>query len=91
MPTLHVEVEGRVQGVGYRWFTRQCAKRQGLAGWVMNRPDGAVEVAAKGGEVQLKRFRRDLQSGPAGAHVTSVRDLAPLGESELGDAFEVRR
>lgn len=91
MPTLHVEVEGRVQGVGYRWFTRQCARRKGLAGWVMNKPDGTVEVAAKGEEAQLLRFRRDLQSGPAGAEVTAVKDLAPLDESDIGDSFDVRR
>ncbi|MBA2687618.1 MAG: acylphosphatase [Gemmatimonadaceae bacterium] len=91
MSTLHVEIEGRVQGVGYRWFTRQCARRKGISGWVMNKPDGTVEVAAKGGEAELQRFRLDLQSGPSGAEVASIRELAPLAESELGDAFEVRR
>jgi acylphosphatase len=91
MPTLHVEVEGRVQGVGFRWFARQCARSKGISGWVMNRSDGMVEVAAKGGEYELNRFRRDLQSGPAGAEVTAVRDMAPLEDSAIGDLFEVRR
>lgn len=80
-----------MQGVGFRWFARQCARTKGLGGWVMNRADGMVEVAAKGAEAELTRFRRDLQSGPAGAQVTSVRDLAPVPEIELGDSFEVRR
>lgn len=91
MPTLHVEVAGRVQGVGFRWFARQCAKRKGITGWVLNRPDGTVEVAAKGGESELLRFRRELHSGPAGADVTSVRDLAAIADAEFGDTFDVRR
>lgn len=91
MASLHVEVEGRVQGVGFRWFARQCAKRKGISGWVMNKPGGTVEIAAKGGEAELVRFRRDLQSGPAGAMVSAIHDLPAIPESELGDAFEVRR
>ncbi len=91
MPTLHVSIEGRVQGVGFRWFVRQCAKRKGISGWVMNNLNGTVEVAAKGGEADLVRFRRDLQTGPSGAQVTAVKDLDPVTESELGDTFEVRR
>ena len=44
----HVEVLGQVHGVGYREFTRTIAQRLGLAGWVRNRDDGCVEVAASG-------------------------------------------
>lgn len=91
MPTLHVEVEGRVQGVGYRWFTRQCAKRKGLTGWVMNKPGGTVEVAAAGAMADLLRFRTELHAGPHGAHVTAVRDLDPVSAEELGESFVVRR
>lgn len=91
MPSLHVEVEGRVQGVGFRWYARQCAVRKGLIGWVMNRPDGAVEVAAKGSEAELNRFRAELKSGPPGAEVTAIRDLPLISDDDLGDSFGVRK
>lgn len=91
MASLHLEVEGRVQGVGYRWYARQCAVRKGLVGWVMNRADGSVEVAAKGGEAELSRFRVELQTGPSGAHVTAIRDLPPISNDEFGDSFRVRK
>ena len=46
--TRRVVVEGRVQGVGYRDFTRRAAERLGVAGWVRNRRDGAVEALLSG-------------------------------------------
>ena len=88
--TMHVEIEGRVQGVGYRWFARQCAHKRGIHGWVMNRPDGCVEVAARGSPEKLERFRAELKVGPPGADVTQIRDLPEIAE-ELGSAFVVRR
>lgn len=91
MPTLHLEIEGRVQGVGFRWYARQCAVRKGLVGWVMNRPDGCVEVAAKGGEVELNRLRAELQTGPPGAQVTAIRDLSQISDDDLGESFRVRK
>jgi protein-L-isoaspartate(D-aspartate) O-methyltransferase len=72
---LHVLVRGRVQGVGFRWFVRETARDLGLAGWVRNRPDGTVEVAAEGSAVTLERLRDELRKGPPGAAVTSVDDL----------------
>lgn len=74
---MHVLVRGRVQGVGFRWFVRESARRLGLAGWVRNRPDGSVEVAAEGSSVMLERLRDELRSGPPGADVASVHDLEP--------------
>lgn len=90
MPVLHLEIDGRVQGVGYRWFAKQCAQRKGITGWVMNRSDGCVELAASGEAGALSRFRVELQSGPAGANVTAVRELPPIPEEELGDSFRTR-
>jgi acylphosphatase len=82
---LHVRVIGRVQGVGFRWFVRERARRLGLAGWVRNLPDGAVEVAASGDAGQLELLRGELRRGPRGALVEAVDDieanpLAPLTE-----------
>lgn len=90
MPIMHVEVEGRVQGVGYRWFARQAAKRKGIYGWVWNRPDGCVEVVGKGPEAALAAFRSELKVGPPGAHVTAVRDLAEAAD-DIQEEFVVRR
>lgn len=90
MAALHVQVVGRVQGVGYRWFTRVNARRLQLAGWVMNRSDGTVEIAASGREEKLREFRRLLERGPDGAEVTEVRDLDAISE-DLDFPFGMRR
>lgn len=77
---IHVAVRGRVQGVGFRWFVREAGRELGLSGWVCNRPDGSVEVAAEGNSVLLDQLRDALRRGPSGAVVTSVDDLEPLEE-----------
>jgi acylphosphatase len=74
---LPVLVRGRVQGVGFRWFVREAARELGLSGWVRNRIDGTVEVAAEGSEVTLDRLRDELRRGPPGAAVASIDDLEP--------------
>jgi acylphosphatase len=77
---IHVAVRGRVQGVGFRWFVREAGRELGLSGWVCNRPDGSVEVAAEGSSVLLDQLRDSLRRGPSGAVVTAVDDLEPLEE-----------
>ena len=72
---LHVRVSGTVQGVGFRWFVRERARRLGLAGWVRNNQDGSVEVAAEGEEPQIELLRSELQKGPSGAFVKTVEDV----------------
>jgi acylphosphatase len=71
----HWRVEGRVQGVGFRWFVREAARRLDLAGWVTNRPDGSVEVAAYGTPEGLQRLQAALRRGPPGADVTDLVSL----------------
>lgn len=90
MSGAHLRVSGKVQGVGFRWFVRVAARRLGLAGWVTNRPDGSVEIAASGGEEGLAQFRKAVRSGPDGAHVVSVVDLEPVTE-ELEFPFAMRK
>jgi acylphosphatase len=77
---LHVVVRGRVQGVGFRWFVREAGRHLDLAGWVRNRPDGCVEVAADGDAASIHALRRELQTGPDGASVKSVDDLDASAE-----------
>jgi acylphosphatase len=81
---LHAFVSGRVQGVGYRAFTRNKAKLLGLKGFVRNLPDGRVEVYAEGDEEKLIRFSDYLKKGPFFAKVTNVeyQFLEPRGSHE---------
>jgi acylphosphatase len=86
---MHVEVVGEVQGVGFRWFVREQAGALHLGGWVRNREDGAVEVAACGEAGALEALRAAVQSGPLGAHVSAVRDLPAIDEADLPATFRI--
>ena len=61
---IHVIVEGRVQGVGYRAFVEREAKSRGLAGWVRNRSDGTVEAVFEGEEEGLVTERGKGRARP---------------------------
>lgn len=65
-------ISGRVQGVGFRYFTEAAALREGIRGWVRNTPDGRVEVAAEGDADAIERFEGKLRQGPPGARVDHV-------------------
>ncbi len=65
-------VSGRVQGVGYRYFALDAARRDGLHGYVKNLPDGRVEAEAEGEVEALERFERALRQGPSQARVEHV-------------------
>jgi acylphosphatase len=65
-------ISGRVQGVGFRWFARDAAQREGLTGWVRNLPDGRVEALIEGEAEAVERVERTLHRGPGSAHVTGV-------------------
>ena len=65
-------VRGRVQGVGFRWFVEHEARLLGVAGWVRNNADGAVEVLAQGTRAQLSALRDRLRQGPRAARVDNV-------------------
>ena len=74
-------ISGRVQGVGFRFFVQSAAAREGLHGWVGNRPDGTVEIHAEGDRGALERFSRAVSQGPPGARVEGVEtsDEDPAG------------
>jgi acylphosphatase len=86
---LRAIVRGIVQGVNFRYYTQQQARRLGLRGYVRNRGDGTVEVVAEGSRRALEELYTWLHSGPPMAEVWEVdADWgAPTG-SEV--AFEVR-
>jgi len=72
MHCVHLLVRGRVQGVGFRHFVVLRAQALGLAGWVRNRHDGAVELEAEGPRGTLERLVDAARSGPPGARVVGV-------------------
>ena len=87
---LHVVVRGRVQGVGFRWFVREQARRLDLAGWVKNRDDGGVEVVAEGSEAAVRSLMHQLRKGPPDADVRDVQELA-TDNADLPKPFGVAR
>jgi len=90
MPSVHLLITGRVQGVGFRWFVRVAARQLNLSGWVRNREDGAVEIAAAGPQEKLDELRRQVGRGPSAADVSEVRELEPVGH-DLEFPFAMRR
>ncbi len=65
MKSVHLRIEGRVQGVGYRAWVEDEAVRRGLAGWVRNRNDRSVEAVFSGEDACGGRNGRRLQPWPA--------------------------
>jgi acylphosphatase len=78
-----VVVHGRVQGVFFRDSTRRHARQHRVAGWVANRPDGAVEAVFEGEADAVERLVAFSRKGPRGAQVESVdvREEEPEGLS----------
>lgn len=86
---VRLEVSGRVQGVGFRWFTREKARRWGLAGWVRNRPDGSVEILVEGSTESIRGFIAMIRSGPPGSSVAEVRQSQAERKDPLPQPFAV--
>lgn len=72
MATLHIKIEGKVQGVFFRATARKVAEGFSITGKVRNTEDGSVEVWATGPEAQLDRFLAWCRKGPEGARVEAV-------------------
>ena len=87
-PALLLRVRGRVQGVGYRWWTVGQAKGLGLDGWVRNRQDGSVEILAIGTVQALESLIAACGRGPVAASVSVVERVAAEDDGSLG--FEQR-
>jgi acylphosphatase len=82
-------IQGRVQGVGFRYFSKGWADRLRLTGWVRNLPDGSVEVFACGPRPALEQFMQRLEEGPVGSRVETAR-LQWLEVTGKWDGFEIR-
>jgi acylphosphatase len=77
--TVHVTISGRVQGVGYRAWAEEEARRRGLAGWVRNRRDGSVEAVFAGDANAVDVMVVACRSGPPSAAVIKV-DVSETAE-----------
>jgi acylphosphatase len=86
---LQAVVEGRVQGVGFRYFVEEEAMVFDLKGWVRNRWDGNVEVIAEGERQVLEKFLAALRRGPRASEVTEVQVVWLPATGEF-DRFYIR-
>ena len=68
-----IRVYGKVQGVGFRYYTQQKARELDISGFVQNRPDGSVYIEAEGEEEKLDNFIQWCYEGPGWARVTDVK------------------
>jgi acylphosphatase len=85
----HFLVSGRVQGVGFRFFTEDQARLEGLHGFVRNLADGRVEIVAEGDRDALERFERAVRRGPAGARVDHC-ETADVEPARRATGFSIR-
>ena len=89
MVAMRMKIFGRVQGVWFRANTQQAAQRLSLTGWVMNTPDGAVEVHAQGGHDAVDELLSWCYQGPPGARVDKI-DFRQAQVDESLRGFSIR-
>jgi acylphosphatase len=89
MKAVRFRAAGRVQGVGFRYSARQAGVHLGLAGWVRNRGDGAVEGFIEGDEAAVEAMLSFCREGPSGAEVERFTwEPAPVDTTLAG--FSIR-
>ena len=87
---LHFLIQGRVQGVGFRWFVQYEAGQLDLRGWVRNTEEGEVEVVASGSQEDLAELRASLRRGPRGSRVDRlVEHYLDDSEAEELSSFRI--
>jgi len=84
----HIYFSGRVQGVGFRYTSREVAKRYEVSGWVKNLPNGSVEMIVEGASDQLRKYVADLSESTHG----KVTDMQVTKSEPTGEfsAMEIR-
>jgi acylphosphatase len=87
MKQVHIFLSGKVQGVGFRYFTRRIAEELDIKGWVRNLYDGRVEVIAEGD--RLEEFVAMVKKGPVGSKVDDI-EVCELDEEIGYSGFEIR-
>ena len=86
---IHFLIQGRVQGVGFRWYVQHEAGLRDLRGWVRNTEEGEVEVMASGTAETLAELRASLRRGPRGSRVDHLVEHQ-LAESEAEELSSFR-
>jgi acylphosphatase len=87
---IHFLIQGRVQGVGFRWYVQHEASLLDLRGWVRNTEEGDVEVVASGSAAELAKLRASLRRGPRGARVDHlVEQYLDESEAENLSSFQI--
>jgi len=79
----HLTIHGKVQGVFYRGWAVEAARRLGLAGWVRNRIDGSVEALVEGQDDAVERFIALAGQGPPAARVARIDAAEVAAEGHL--------
>ncbi|MBO6585964.1 MAG: acylphosphatase [Gracilimonas sp.] len=85
----HIFLSGRVQGVGFRHFTKTKARSIGVKGWVRNLPDGRVEAVFEGDEKLVDQLIEKCKKGPRSAYVQSI-DVEEEKSDESYTSFDVK-
>ena len=90
--TKHVIISGRVQGVGFRYFTKKSAESLGVSGWVKNLRSGDVEVVLQGSSESIDEMMNRLEAGPTTARVDEIKELEdkPNAQQRV-NGFNVKR
>jgi len=83
-----VRIEGRVQGVCFRYYTEQEANRLGITGWVRNCSDGSVEALICGDEQPLQMMLAWLKHGPSSAVVSQTK-VEPITAEPIPTSFRI--
>ncbi|MDH4262964.1 MAG: acylphosphatase [Spirochaetia bacterium] len=90
MEIRHYTILGKVQGVGYRYYTQDIAKSSRIKGWVRNQPDGSVECIAAGEVPDLEMFEKKIRKGPPLSRVVNMeRKIMQEFEIDIPNDFNV--
>ena len=88
MECCEMKISGRVQRVGFRYFTMQAALQWGVKGWVKNMPDGSVLCHAQGDAGAMKAFRAEVRKGPSFGRVDEIEETS-LPETTQYTDFQI--
>lgn len=87
----HLIISGRVQGVGFRYFTYRTAKELNIKGWVKNLQDGTVETVFTGSPENVYNMKEKLKEGPPSAKVQKIEEVELTTDTDNFHDFTIRR
>ncbi|WP_026825491.1 acylphosphatase [Exiguobacterium marinum] len=84
----HLIVSGRVQGVGFRYFSQETAQQYGIKGWVRNQSDGTVELHVEGPEQDIEAFKKAVKDGNRFVGVEKIEEKET--ENQAFRSFDIK-